>query len=103
MVPGPGTGAVIIQRRIEDLIKLSIEHLSERVSVFRDSGLLADMVKRARGSTVNFDDLRALVDRDEELIRSGDRLATVESLQWNGKSSSLQKKAEPLASPRSQS
>jgi conjugative relaxase-like TrwC/TraI family protein len=81
MVPGPGTGAVIIQRRIEDLIKLSIEHLSERVSVFRDSGLLADMVKRARGSTVNFDDLRASVDREEELIRSGDRLATVESLQ----------------------
>ena len=80
-VPGPGTGVVVIQRKIEELTKLSIEHLSERVSVFRDSGLLADMVMRARGSAVNFDDLRASVDRDPELIRSGDRLATVESLQ----------------------
>jgi conjugative relaxase-like TrwC/TraI family protein len=80
-VPGPGAGAMVIQRGIEELRKLSIEHLADRVTVFHDSVLLADIVKRARGSAVNFDDLRASVDKDQALIRSGDRLSTYESLQ----------------------
>ena len=80
-VAGPGTGVPVIQRGIDELRKLSIEHLTDRLTVFDDGELLADMVKRGRGNTMNFDDLRSSVDRDPTLIRLGDQLATQESLQ----------------------
>ncbi len=68
------------------------------------SVLLADMVKRARGSTVNFDDLRSSVDRDQSLIRSGDSLATHESLQLEREMIQFVRDGpEPLASHVSQS
>ncbi len=79
-LPRPGPQAPIIRRSVEEIKNLSIEHLSDRQSIFQDSELLADMVRRGRGSPVDFDELRASVDHDASLIRSGDRFTTQEAL-----------------------
>jgi conjugative relaxase-like TrwC/TraI family protein len=79
-LPRPSAPTEVIRRSVEEVRGLAIEHLSDRQSIFPDSDLLADMVKRARGSSLNFDEIRASVDRDTTLIRSGDRLTTLEAL-----------------------
>jgi hypothetical protein len=107
-VPGPTGKGTVIQREIDDLRKLSIEHLADRMTAFHDSALLADMIKRGRGSQLGFDDVRFAVDRDASLLRSGDQLATRESLQLekdmikfvrNGRNRWLPLSSNPTLSP----
>jgi conjugative relaxase-like TrwC/TraI family protein len=107
-VPGPTAKGTVIRREIDELRQLSIAHLSDRMTAFHDSALLADMIKRGRGSDLGFDDVRFAVDRDASLIRSGYQLATRESLQLekdminfvrNGRNRWLSLSSNPTLSP----